>query len=140
LPRFEIRWLTRWCPSGDLSDELIRDLSRLTHVDSALLRPIRACTWAESQAKVDGISWLEHVVLGRRFYWVENPEGLTQRDFEVLDQSGFRDSYLPCNITRDEAALTRVWRMLRQRTSAPVPGGAGSRLVCRRSAEVDARL
>ncbi|HSH45453.1 MAG TPA: hypothetical protein VK966_06340, partial [Longimicrobiales bacterium] len=81
--------------------------------------------WEEAGSKVDGIAWLEHTVLERPFFWVENREGLTDRDFQVLEALGFRHRYLPCNVSADEGALERTrWRLERLLGApAPLPGG-----------------
>lgn len=115
MERFEVRWLTRWCPSGDMSEDLVGDLSKMLGMDVAGLRSIRGCSWEESGTKVDGIAWLEHAVLGRDFAWVENREGLSERDLEVLRLTGYHDRYLPCNVTEDAAALDRIREVLERR-------------------------
>lgn len=112
LARFEVRWLTRWCPSGEMPEDLLGDLAKMLGVDPARLGCIRGCSWEESGAKVDGITWLEHTVMDRPFFWVENREGLTDRDLEVLNETGFREHYLECNVSEDETVLERTRRRL----------------------------
>lgn len=115
MERFEIRWLTKWCPTGQMADELLGDLSKMLGVETAQLRGIRGCSWDESGIKVDGIAWLEHAVLGRDFAWVENREGVSDRDLEVLELAGYADRYFPCNVSEDESALDRAREHLERR-------------------------
>lgn len=115
LDAFEVRWLTKWCPSGTMSDDLLRDLAKMVGVGAEGLGAVPGCCWEESGIKADGIAWLEHALLGRDFAWVENPEGLTERDFEILRETGFEDRYFPTNVTQDETALDRTRALLARR-------------------------
>lgn len=124
LERFEVRWLTKWCPGGTMADDLLIDLAKMLGVDREGLGAIPACAWEESGIKADGIAWLEHAVQGRDFAWVENREGLSERDFELLGSVGFSDRYFPCNVTQDESALERT-RALLERRFGGEPGGNG---------------
>jgi hypothetical protein len=115
LSRFEVRWLTTWCPSGEMPDRLLADLARMLEMDARELRGIRGCDRSDSGIKADGIAWMEHLVLGRPFVWVENRGGLSDRDLEILDQAGLRDNYIECDVTVDETAIARVRRLLERR-------------------------
>lgn len=115
MGRFEVRWLTKWCPTGRMSEDLLADLSKMVGVDIPGLRSIPGCSWEETGIKADGIAWMEHTVLGREFAWVENREGLVERDFEVLRVTGYDDCYFPCNVTEDASALDRTRQLLERR-------------------------
>lgn len=115
LERFEVRWLSRWCPSGVMTDALLGDLSNMVGVDTAVLRSVAGCCWEGSGIKADGIAWLEHAVLGRDFAWVENPDGLSARDLEVLQLAGYGDHYVACDVSRDENALDQTRALLERR-------------------------
>lgn len=110
LDRFEIRWLTTWCPNGRMEAGLLGDLSKLTNVPVERLRTIRGFDW-EGGSKLDGIAWVEHVVLGRPFLWIEDsnvpPEAL-----EFLDCHGLRDRFRHCDVTRRPEALRELHRSL----------------------------
>lgn len=125
MERFEVRWLTKWCPGGTMSDDLLGDLSKMVGVDVAGLGAIPGCAWEESGIKADGIAWLEHAILGREFVWVENREGLSAQDLDLLHTAGFRDRYYPCNVSEDETALDRT-RALLERRFDPDGGGNGT--------------
>lgn len=116
---FEVRWLTRWCPNGLMPDNLLGDLSKMIGIETDVLGTIHACNWEDSGIKSDGIAWLEHTVLGRDFVWVEDSEGLSPRDHEVLQAAGFGDRYIPCNVTEDAASLERVREQLEEVWTRP---------------------
>lgn len=115
LDRFEVRWLSRWCPGGSMSEELLRDLSKMVGIDAERLALVPACMWNEEGIKADGIAWLEHVAGGREFAWVENRDGLADRDFEVLRVAGYDDCYYSCDVTHDPGALDRTRIALERR-------------------------
>jgi hypothetical protein len=117
LERFEVRWLSRWCPDGRMPERLLLDLAKMLGIAPACLRAIRGCIWDENGIKVDGITWLEHVALDREFLWIENRDGLTPRDLEVLREAARSDCYIACDVTEDEAALDRVLPLLDRRLS-----------------------
>lgn len=108
LSNFEVRWLTKWCPSGQMPEDLLGDLAKMLGLEPERLACIEGCSWEESGAKVDGIMWLEHLVMGRPFFWVENREGLSDRDLAVLVATDTRHRYLECNVSEDETALERT--------------------------------
>lgn len=112
LDHFEVRWLTTWCPDGRMDPQLLRDLSSLTDVPVERLRTIRGFDW-EGGSKLDGIAWLEHVVLGRPFLWVEDstvqPEWLA-----FLDDHGLRDRFRQCDVTRQPEAVRELHAALKR--------------------------
>ena len=115
LERYEVRWLTRWCPSGVMSEQHLQDLGRLLGIEPDLLRPIRGCAWNEAGSKLDGIAWLEHVVLERPFVWLEDEKGVGAREIEFLRKQRFIDSYVKVNVTEDPESLLRAHAVLRER-------------------------
>ena len=110
LRTFEVRWLTSWTPGGQMEESLLVDLAKLTGVDVDLLRCIRGLDW-EGGSKLDGIAWLEHVVLERPFVWMEDGT-LPDPALEFLRAHGFADCFVLCDVTRDEGALTRLHQRL----------------------------
>lgn len=110
LERYEVRWLTTWCPGGRMEARLLADLTKLTGVPSERLRRVRGVSW-DGGSKLDGIAWLEHVVLRRPFLWVEDgsvrPEAL-----RFLARHGFADRFRHCDVTRDPYAVLRLHRKL----------------------------
>jgi hypothetical protein len=112
LERFDVRWLTRWCPNGEMSDSLLADLGCMLGLPASRLRSIRGVSWEDGDCKVDGIAWLEHVVLGRPFVWIEDDKGFGSREAAFLRSCGYEDNYIHCNVTRDAAALRALRRQL----------------------------
>ena len=127
MDRFEVRWLTKWCPTGTMSEDLLADLSKMVGVDTTGLSRVQGCAWEEKGIKADGIAWLEHTVLGRDFAWVENREGVSDDDLEILCRAGFGDRYFPCNVSEDETALERTRALLERRFDEPKQEGQGVR-------------
>jgi hypothetical protein len=117
LDHFEIRWLTTWCPNGTMGEKLLRDLASMIKVPVHTLREIHGCGWDMTETKLNGIAWLEHLVQGRPFVWLEDDFGFTERERTFLDAHGFLDRYLHCNVTSDRNALSRALVQLRSRLS-----------------------
>lgn len=115
LARFEVRWLTRWCPSGEMPPDLLGDLAKMVRIDPAELGHIRGSRWDFSSIKADGIAWLEHIALGREFAWVEDRGGVSDRDLELLATAGLAHCYYECSVTEDDTALVRVRHRLEER-------------------------
>jgi hypothetical protein len=115
LERFEVRWLTRWCPSGEMSDSHLNDLGKLLDLPPAAIRHIRGFEWNLEGSKLDGIAWLEHVVLQRPFLWVEDEKGVGERELRFLKDHGLLEVYHPVNVTRDPDSLRRLHAVLRRR-------------------------
>jgi hypothetical protein len=110
---YEVRWLTTWCPGGDLDAALRSDLARMLQVGDDLLTRIRGLDW-EGLAKIDGIAWLEHLVLGRPFLWVEDEYGVGEREAAFLEAYGLADCYRWCNVTERADSLREIHRELRR--------------------------
>lgn len=120
LERYEIRWLTTWCPDGEMSDSLLQDLARMLGLSPALLQEIRGFDWADTGSKLNGVAWLEHVVLGRPFVWIEDEYGFGARELAFLDEHGFSGAYRHINVTEDPDSLQRLLASLRDE-SPPTP-------------------
>lgn len=116
--RFEIRWLTRWCRNGRMKAELLKDLRKMLRLKPPVLDAVHGLDWSEGDCKLNGIAWVEHLVLGRPFFWVEDETGVGERELRMLDEHGLRESYHHCNVSRDSDALARVWNELRRQGSA----------------------
>lgn len=108
LEHFEVRWLTTWCPGGAMEDGLLRDLARMLEVEPGTLEHIRGSEWHPDGSKVNGVAWLEHVVLGRPFVWLEDDYGFRERERAILEQHGLLGSYWHCNVTEDAHSLLRA--------------------------------
>ncbi|MDQ3607132.1 MAG: hypothetical protein M3418_13215 [Gemmatimonadota bacterium] len=119
LDHFEVRWLTKWCPSGEMQEKLLGDLCKMLRIETAAVEHIRGFDWEYSASKVDGIAWLEHLVLDRSFLWIEDQYAV--RDFELnfLEEHGFRHCYYHCNVTEDPHALLRLTEELRKQYLQP---------------------
>jgi hypothetical protein len=106
LDRFEVRWLTTWAPSGLMDGGLLVDLCKLTGIPAERLQRIRGLDW-EGGTKVDGIAWVEHVVMGRPFVWIED-DTVPPAALEFLDHHGYLACFHRCDVTRDAEALRRL--------------------------------
>lgn len=111
---FEVRWLSRWCRDGSMPADLIGDFCGLLETNRRLVRTIRGLDWTFSDTKLNGIAWLEHLVLGRRFVWIEDDYGVGDRELDFLDRHGVGDSWKPCNVTEDPGVLRAVHLELRR--------------------------
>lgn len=117
LENFEVRWLTTWCPSGEMEDRLLHDLCRMLGLSPDRLRHIRGFDWEAADSKLNGIAWLEHLVLERPFIWLEDDYGMRERERSVLSRHGLLDSYYCCNVTEHPDALAHLHETLRQRAA-----------------------
>jgi hypothetical protein len=115
LEHFEIRWLTRWCPGGEMEDTLLGELRKMIPLEQETAGAIRGFSWEFSNSKLDGIAWLEHSVLERPFLWLEDEYGVGDFELDFLAEHGWRASYVHCNVTRDPHALLRVHEELKRR-------------------------
>ena len=97
-----------------MQDSLRGDLCKMIDVQSEKLESIRGFDWEASDSKLNGIAWLEHVVLGRPWLWVEDEQGVGARELRFLDAHGFRENYHYCNVTKDSQALVRLHEQLRR--------------------------
>ena len=113
LDRYEVRWLTTWCPDGRMDDGLLHDLARMLKLPVETLRDVRGMDWSESECKLDGIAWMEHVVTGRPFLWLEDDFGFGDRERAFLKAHGLSDRYQHVNVTADGGALARLHREMR---------------------------
>lgn len=115
LERYEVRWLTTWCPDGRMESRLLRDLAKMLGVPAEALEGIRGLDWSHSRCKLDGIAWMEHVVLRRPFVWLEDEYGFGDRERSFLEAHGLGACHLPVNVSTDADALLRVHAALRAR-------------------------
>lgn len=112
LEHYDVRWLTTWAPNGEIPPDLLVDLAKMVDVPIERLALIRGLSW-EGGSKLDGIAWLEHVVHGRPFVWLEDdnlPEAVTR----FLERHGYHDSYRLCNVSREPDILRRRHAELRR--------------------------
>jgi hypothetical protein len=129
LENFQIRWLSRWCRDGIMTEDLVRAFCKMFGADPETIRSIRGVDWSDSDSKLDGIAWLEHVVLGRPFLWIEDEHGLGEKERAFVELQGFAEACFYCNVTQDPDALRALHRQLVERhgesTSAAGNGAAG---------------
>lgn len=116
--RYEIRWLTRWCPTGRMGDALLGDLCKLLDLDRSAISGVHGVDWSGGDSKLNGIAWLEHLVLGRPFLWLEDEVGAGERERRFLEEHGLLGAYRHCNVTRDPGALDQVWAELERAAAA----------------------
>lgn len=112
LEEFHVRWLTRWCRDGVMPEHLVHSFCKMLRIDPETIRSIRGLDWSESDSKLDGIAWLEHVVMGRPFVWVEDEHGLGEKERAFLELQGFAEASLACNVTTHPDSLRRLHRRL----------------------------
>lgn len=113
LDRFEVRWLTTWCPGGEMDPKLLADLSKMVGLEVERLGEVRGGEWPAEGSKLNGVAWLEHVVLGRAFVWLEDDYGFGDRERRFLEEQGALGAYWHCNVTEDSQALQRTHGALR---------------------------
>jgi hypothetical protein len=118
LGHYEVRWLTTWCPDGEMEERLLGSLSRMVEIPMDDLRRVRGFDWDFRRCKLDGIAWLEHLVLERPFLWVEDDYGFGEREVRFLHEHGLLDRYRRVNVTEDPESLLRLHAELRGGASA----------------------
>lgn len=118
MERYEVRWLTTWCPNGEMQESLLRDLCKLLGLAPGDLQVIRGHDWEGTGSKLNGIAWLEHVVLRRPFLWLEDEYGVGTRELAFLAAHGFTGSYVRVNVTEDPDSLQRLHAALRRQSPA----------------------
>lgn len=112
--RFEVRWLTLWCRGGRMADHLVTAFCKMLGTEPWVVADVLGVDWADSNSKLNGIAWLEHVVMGRPFLWVEDQYGLGDRERDFLEEQGFADSWINCNVTEEPEALRFLLERLQQ--------------------------
>lgn len=121
LEHFEVRWLTKWCPSGEMEERLLSDFRKMLPLAAERVQRIRGFSWDFSSSKIDGIAWLEHLVLGRPFLWLEDDYGFGERERQFLAQLGLLESYRHCNVTEDPEALAELHEELKGQLEPDTP-------------------
>lgn len=118
LERFEVRWLTRRCPDGEMPEPLANEIAALFGLPASLLTAIRGVDWSGGESKLNGIAWLEHLVLGRPFLWVEDENGVREMELQALVGLGLHACYHHCNTSMDPQSLAGVHERLRALSAA----------------------
>lgn len=113
MERFELRWLTTWCPSGEMEEKLLGDLCHMLQLPTEALAHVRGFDWDESRCKLNGVAWLEHLALGRPFVWVEDERGVGEREIRFLADHGLLHHYRWCNVTDFPDSLADLFGDLR---------------------------
>lgn len=119
LDVYEVRWLTQWCRTGAMDDDLVDDFCRMLDVEPSVVQSVRGLDWSFSDTKLDAIAWLEHLVLHRPFLWVEDNYGVSALERRFLAEQGLADCWRRCNVTERPDALTNLHRNLRRELSRP---------------------
>jgi hypothetical protein len=112
LERFEVRWLTTWCPDGRMQSSLLADLCSMLELDPAVLSGVRGFDWQDTGTKLNGIAWLEHLVWKRPFLWIEDQYGFGEREAGVLAPLGLDHCHRHCNVSEAPESLGRLWAEL----------------------------
>lgn len=126
---FEVRWLTMWCPSGDLYD-LAPVLAGRLNMPVAELAEIRNPVpfWRTFSTRDKTTSIVDGAIAeGRTWVWVED-EFLDHREADwVYGHPQYTHNYYETTVSRDPEALLRTWRELATRFSLPaeIPTLAG---------------
>lgn len=116
MQHFEVRWLTAWCPSGEMRPQPFRRLMLLLGIKGEdAFRAARDVDnpmgWQSS--KTEAIDWNDP----RPWAWVEDE--LLDREREVLVVREALDNFITANVSRDPTALCRAWRALADRFELP---------------------
>ncbi len=115
---FEVRWLTRRCPDGAMPDWCVGDLAQLLGVEEEVFARTPGLDWSECASKLNGIAWLEHVVLGRPFVWLDDEHGAGALEQAFLAEHGFAHALMLCDVSMDPDALARAFAVLAGHVSA----------------------
>jgi hypothetical protein len=124
LERFEVRWLTTWCPTGDMPGSLLNDLCTMLELEPKRLEHVRGFSWDATDSKLNGIAWIEHLLMGRPFLWVEDDYGVQERERQFLADHGLTRHYRHCNVTEDPMSLTRLHHAMAEEWTAGEFGAA----------------
>jgi len=120
LDTHEVRWLTWWCPGGEMAEPMVARLEEEFQLSPGTLAHVRSARFARGGGrchKTDGIDWQEHEA-GRPWIWVE--DWISDHEQQVLRGRGCLDRWHPCHVTEDPHALQRLHaHLLDMRPSAP---------------------
>lgn len=119
LDVYEVRWLTKWCRTGTMDDDLVPDFCRMLDVEPNVVRSVCGLDWSYSDTKLNAIGWLEHLVLDRPFLWVEDNYGVRAQERRFLAELGLEGCWRCCNVTERPDALMHLHRNLRREMSRP---------------------
>ncbi|MBU8920820.1 MAG: hypothetical protein KOO63_03070 [Bacteroidales bacterium] len=135
---YEVRWLTCWCPCGDMLIERAEMLATLLnyqgYIGSSGRLVLTDTIELESGYKLNkGEDWDEKIELlrsfanplsfkndktdaidfDRPFIWIEDE--ILPIESMVLDSRGMLDCWVPCNVSVDPLRVTEVLTMLRSK-------------------------
>lgn len=113
IGNMEVRWLTTWCPDGVMDQKLLGDLAKMLNLAPDEIGHIRGFEWDRETSKLNGVAWLEHIVLGRPFVWLEDEYGFGERERAFLAHHNLLGCHLHCNVTDDPKSLARVQPAIR---------------------------
>jgi hypothetical protein len=115
LERFEVRWITSWCPGGVMREDRLQKLAEILGVPIDELRHIR--NPRAFPGKPHGYPAKHHAIdFGeqRRWVWIED-EHLHRCNFDELERRDVIDHYIECNTSRRPDDLLRVRAILEER-------------------------
>lgn len=114
LEHFEVRWLTMWCPSGELSNEGAQELSYRTGeiIDPEVFVNIKNPKGFINN-KTDAIDFDEV----RPWVWVE--DAMVYREKMEMIARVKDDNFYPTNVSQNVMALQVTWNKLAKRFDLP---------------------
>ena len=131
LRHFEVRWLTMWCPDGNMHEEGLGWLESFFGIPRDELRHVRnmrSFTIAEgTRFKWEAINFTE-AQTGRPFVWLE--ERLHEADVEHMERHGCRDCFIECDVTANPYRLAEVREILTERFALEDELLAASSMAC----------
>lgn len=112
LQRFEVRWISSWCPEGTMREDRLVRLGDMLNLDPDELRPIRNPRAFEPEPfgrppKYQAVDLEE----ARPWFWIED-EGVRAHSREALERAGLKDRWIECNTSRRPDDLLRVRKLL----------------------------
>lgn len=116
---FEVRWITSWCPSGEMSEDRLLTLAELLQVEPEVLRWIR--NPRSFPGKPHGYPPKHYAIDfgdSRPWVWIED-EHLHKSNLDELARRGVRDRYVECNVSWRPDDLLRVRTLLEDRFRLP---------------------
>ena len=115
----EVRWITSWCPDGEMREDRLRMLSKLLGMDPEELQQIR--NPRRFAGKLHGYP-IKHTAIEfsdrRDWVWIED-EHLAKDNLDELKTRGVADRYAWCNTSWNREDLLRVKGVLEERFGLP---------------------
>lgn len=118
---FEVRWLTMWCPRGDLGDRasVLATLLNMERAELAeIVNPVPFWVTYSSRDKTQSIQ--DGAIAERRpWVWVEDPY-LSRYEQEWLrEYPDYAANYYETAVSSDPEGILRTWKILSERFQLP---------------------